>query len=557
MKIRMKKIILRILTAILSVTLLFSVIFFTSFKENDDFEIAKNLDIYYTVIRELSLHYVDESDVGKLVRTSIEAMLNSLDPYTNYIPESRIEDYRVMTTGQYGGIGVAVIQRNNEVFVVELAEGSPAQLAGIKLGDRILKISGVDISDKNEEDINRLLKGQPNSPVELMLKKAVTNEIKTVMVGRQIIHIDNVPYYGMIDDETGYIKLTGFTEEASSEVKTALLKLKEEHNAKSVVLDLRGNPGGLLIEAVRIVNLFMDKGVEVVSTKGKVEMRNHTFYAEFPATDTQIPLVVLINRGSASAAEIVSGAIQDFDRGVIIGQRSYGKGLVQETRELSYGAQMKLTIAKYYIPSGRCIQALDYSHRNEDGSVGRVPDSLVTAFKTLNGRTVYDGGGVMPDIEIEERTFSNILTALNDNFIFFDFACVFENQHATIAPADEFQFTDADFDKFIEFVVNSDFDYHTEREDKLLELIEAAKAEKYYEGSEDLFNKLSQQMTHNIENDLRKFKDEIKQILSFEIVGRYYFDKGKVEYALSNDKEVKAALEVLKNEAQYKSILGL
>src|SRR4030095_7316815 len=386
------------------------------------FEISRNMDIFATLFRELNIYYVDETKPGDLMKKGIDAMLESLDPYTNYIPESEVEDYRFMTTGQYGGIGALIGQKGDQVVITDPYEGFPAQKADLRAGDVIVEIDGKSIKGKKYDEISKILKGQPKTPVKLMLKREGEAEMLEKTIVRDEIKINSVSYSGMLDNEIGYIRLTGFTDNAGIEVKDALVELKTKHNAKSVVLDLRGNPGGLLNEAVNITNIFVDKGVEVVTTKGKVKEWDKTYKALNNPVDDQIPLVVLVNSGSASASEIVSGSIQDLDRGIIIGQRTFGKGLVQTTRPLSYNSQLKVTTAKYYIPSGRCIQEVDYSHRKEDGSLGKIPDSLRVAFKTSRGRTVYDGGGVAPDIEVKEKDYADISKTLGNKGYFFEYA---------------------------------------------------------------------------------------------------------------------------------------
>jgi len=377
--------------------------------DNDDFEIVKNLDIYYTLFRELNLIYVDETDAGKLVKTSIDQMLKSLDPYTVYIPESKLEDYKFMTTGQYGGIGALIRNSGDFTLIAEPYEDSPAMKAGLKAGDIIIEVDKKSIKGKDSDEISEVLKGQPNTPVDLLIERPGEENKFTKTLIREEIKIKSVPYFDMLNEEIGYISLSQFTMNCSNDVKEALIDLKENRNAKSIILDLRSNPGGLLMEAVKIANLFVEKDQEIVSTKGKVKQWNKTYKSTMPAYDSEIPIIVLVNSGSASASEIVSGAIQDLDRGVIVGQRTFGKGLVQATRDLSYNSKLKVTTAKYYIPSGRCIQALDYSNRNDDGSVGKIADSIITQFSTKNGRKVYDGGGIMPDIITEPKTISNII----------------------------------------------------------------------------------------------------------------------------------------------------
>ena len=386
------------------------------------FEVSKNLDIFATLFRELNIYYVDETNPGDLMKKGIDNMLESLDPYTNFIPESEIEDYRYMTTGSYGGIGALVRQMGDYVVISEPYEGFPAQKADLRAGDKILKVNDIDVKGKKTDDISKYLKGQASTSIKLLIEREGEKKPIEKIINREEIKIKSVSYSGMISKSVGYIKLTGFTENASGEVKDALLDLKKNPALKSIVFDLRGNPGGLLKEAIDIVNLFEDKGTEIVSTRGKVKDWDKIYKAVNNPVDLSVPMVVLVDRGSASASEIVSGSLQDLDRGVVIGQRSYGKGLVQQTRDLSYNAKLKVTVAKYYTPSGRCIQALDYSHRNEDGSVDKVADSLISAFKTKNGRIVYDGGGIAPDVAIEPQKYSSILGSLITKNLLFDFA---------------------------------------------------------------------------------------------------------------------------------------
>src|SRR6185312_2830472 len=398
---KIKKI--RLLLAVLA---LGTYAFFSYSFTDNYFEISKNLDIFSTVLRELDLYYVDTIRPGDLVKTGIDAMLNSLDPYTDYIPESEIEDFKFMTTGEYGGIGSLVQEDSDYIEIAEPYEDSPAAKAGLMPGDRIISIDGITTKGKNSIDIGKLLKGQPGTEVKLMVVREGSPQPMEKTVMREIIKVSNVPYYGMVSNDIGYIRLTEFTQEAGKNVRNAMAELKKNPALKGVILDLRNNPGGLLNEAINVANVFEPKGQLVVNTRGRMKEWNHTDYTSGDPIDTAIPVAVIVNSGSASASEIVTGTLQDLDRGVIIGTRTYGKGLVQQTRPLSYDAQLKFTIAKYYIPSGRCIQALDYSHRNADGSVSKVPDSLKMAFRTTHGRVVYDGGGIDPDIKMDPYKYN-------------------------------------------------------------------------------------------------------------------------------------------------------
>ena len=530
------------------------VVIISSFSFTDSyFEIAKNLDIFTTVYRELNNYYVDETDPGKLMKTAIDKMLKSLDPYTNYIPESEIEDFQFMTTGQYGGIGAVITKRKDYVFISEPYKGFPAQKAGLIAGDKILEIDGESAKGKNTEEVSKALKGQPNTDVELLIERPYMKEPFTVNFKRQKISVKSVPYFSYVDDGIGYIKLRSFTRDCSKDIKEALLDLKKQGELKGLILDLRGNPGGLLNESVSIVNLFVEKGQEVVSTKGKIQSWDKVYKATRPPLDLETPIVVLINQSSASASEIVAGAIQDLDRGIVIGKRSFGKGLVQQTKKLSYNSQLKLTVAKYYIPSGRCIQALDYSNRNEDGSVGKVPDSLMTAFKTKNGRTVYDGGGIKPDVEVEQDDISNLIVSLIQERLFFDYATYFKHSNASLDSS--FTMNDKDFNSFVNFLSDKSYDYKTETEKALEELKSTSENENYFEFIESKFLDLSNEFEINKKNDLNRNKDIIKEILSEEIVSRYYFQEGRIRTSLKYDKEVQEAIKYLAQQNLYDSIL--
>lgn len=526
-----------------------------SFTDNY-FEIAKNLDIFATLFREVNTYYVDETKPGDLVKKGIDAMLESLDPYTNYIPESEIEDYRYMTTGKYGGIGALIRKKGEYIAIAEPYEGSPAQKADLRAGDIILEVDGKSVKNKNTDDLSKLLKGSPNTQIKVLVKREGEEKPIEKVITREEIKVKNVPYYGMVNSEIGYVVLTQFTEDASRNIKDGLKELKEKNpNLKGIILDLRGNPGGLLHEAVNLSNIFVDKGTLVVSTKGKLAESQKEYKALDVCLDPSIPVAVLVNRGSASASEIVSGSLQDLDRAVVLGQRSFGKGLVQNTRPLSYNTQVKITTAKYYTPSGRCIQALDYTHRNDDGSVGHVPDSLIKEFKTKSGRSVYDGGGVRPDIQMKARTSSKIAISLEIKEMFFDYATQYRIKHATIDSPDKFRLSDAEYQEFVKWLDGKDFDYTTETEKELDELKKIATKEKYLDKVQKEFDALKSTLAHNKTEDLQLFKSEIKELLEREIVTRYYFQKGKIQHALSVDEEVKKAIEILSDKEQYNNIL--
>lgn len=528
---------------------------FVSFKQDDRlFEIARNLDIYATLFKELNAYYVDEVNPNTLIKTSIDGMLKNLDPYTVYYAEDDIEDYMTMTTGKYNGIGTMVSSLDKKHVIMMVYEDTPAQKAGLQLGDEILKIDGIDLSTLADSDPGRLLRGQTNSTVKLTIKRYGTPKPLEIPVTRDIVKVTNVPYYGMINEEVGYIDLKDFTATASREVRNAFQELKGK-GMKKLVLDVRENPGGLLNMAIEIANVFIPKGEEIVSTKGKMTEWNKTYSAYNPALDTEIPIVVLANNRSASAAEIVAGVIQDYDRGVLIGQRTYGKGLVQTTRDLSYNTKMKITTAKYYIPSGRCIQAIDYSHRNEDGSVGKVPDSLQTAFTTRAGRVVYDGGGVLPDVLTEKETYSPLAMTLGRKRLLFDYAVKYHAEHATIKPAREFTFTDAEYQDFVKWLGDKKYDYTTQVEKDLNELEASAKKEKSIATIEDQLKALKTKLSHSKDNDLQIHKDEIKALLQEEIVKHYYLEKGMKEASFNNDAEIKAALALYKDMNRYGELL--
>ncbi len=532
----------------------FAVVGFASVGDKE-FELAKNLDIYHTLFRELSIYYVDEIDAGDLVKKSIDEMLNSLDPYTVYIPESDIEDFRFMTTGQYGGIGAYIHSKGDYVEINEPIENSPASQAGIMAGDIIIEIDGKDIAKMKSDNVSELLKGEPNSKVVLTVETPFTKERRKVEIIRQKIKVKSVPYYGMVDNDIAYIRLNNFTENCSQEVKEALLDLKKNHQVNGIVFDLRGNPGGLLNEAVSVSNLFVDKGREIVSTKGKVKMWNQTYYATNEPVDTKTPLAVLVNSGSASASEIVSGVIQDLDRGIIVGTRSYGKGLVQTTRDLCFNTKLKLTTAKYYIPSGRCIQALDYSHRNEDGSVGKVPDSLITKFKTLAGRDVYDGGGVLPDVKVEPIVMSNISFSLYAKNLIFDYATLFRQRNASIADPDKFCISDSVYDDFVSFLSDKNYDYKLNSE-KLLNDLEKSIKEEISDSVNAEIQQLRSKLARSKEQDLTTNKTEISLLLQEEIVSRYYYQGGRTLAQLNSDSTLSKAILTLKNADEYKKLLS-
>lgn len=521
----------------------------------DYFEISKNLDIFYSVYKELNVGYVDGTKPGQLMKTGIDAMLSSLDPYTVYYTENDIEDYRFMTTGEYGGIGATVNDINGKIIIADPYEGFAAYKAGLRAGDQIIGVNAINVEGKKTDEIGTLLKGQAGTPVKLKVIKAGQTTPTEISLNREEIKTKAVPYSGMLPNgETGYIKLVSFTDNCSNEVREAMVALKAK-GAKNLVLDLRGNLGGLLMEAVNIVNFFTEKGHEVVFTKGKIPEWDKTYLSVNNPVDLQIPLVVLVDENSASASEIVSGALQDLDRAVIIGQRTYGKGLVQQTKDLVYNAKIKFTVAKYYIPSGRCVQALDYSNKDDEGRVEKVPDSLITAFKTKNGRIVYDGAGVMPDVKTKEEKFENILISLVSKFHIFNYATQYYLKHPQIAPVKDFQLTEAEYQDFVAYLKDKDYSYKTKSELELADLKKNAEAENYFTDIKTEYDALFNKMTSNKKDDLVKYKPSIKKFLEEEITSRYYFQKGRVEISLKNDDDLKEATVLLNDPFKMKNIL--
>lgn len=527
-----------------------------SFVEDYYFEVSKNLDIFTMVFRDINVYYVDSLQPGDLMKKGIDAMLKTLDPYTVFIPESDVEDYKMThISAEYGGIGALVHQRKGEIEISEVYEGFPAQKSDVRVGDIIISVNGNTTAGRKVDAITDFMKGQKGTSVKLVIRReGVAQPIEKTIV-RDEIKFKNVPYYGMINETTGFIKLTQFLENSAEEVKQALIELKKNPQMKSVILDLRGNGGGLLKEAVDIVNIFVDKNQKIVSQKGKIREMNVDYFASKTAVDTEIPVAVLVDKGSASASEIVTGALQELDRGVIIGQRSFGKGLVQQTYNLSYNTLLKVTIAKYYTPSGRCIQALDYTHRNSDGSVYKVPDSLITEFKTRNGRSVYDGSGIFPDLYTDADYYSNLAMSLFSNYLLFDYANKYYRDHQAIPLAKDFRMSDAEYNEFINFLQGKEYSYTDPSEKKLKELKQAAEKEKHYNAIQKEFASLEKRMMENKGQDLNSHREEIREILEGEIAARYYFQKGRLETGFKYDSEVKMADSILTNQSIYASIL--
>ena len=530
-------------------------ILFTGFDDNKDFETTKNLDIYFNLFKNLNTLYVDKIDPAKMIQTSIDEMLKSLDPYTVYIPESKMEDFKFMTTGEYGGLGASIKDYNGSMIITDVYENYPAQKAGIVPGDIIISIDGKNVEGKTTDQISELLKGQSGTTITMSLRKPTTKTIVEKKITREQIKIESVPYYTMVDKEIGYMILSSFTENSGEDVKKAFIALKAK-GAKSIIFDLRDNPGGLLMESIKICNFFIPKGKEIVSTRGKYATNNAVYTTNEQPIDSIIPIAILVSSGSASASEIVSGSMQDLDRAVIIGERTYGKGLVQTTCDLTYNTKLKVTTAKYYIPSGRCIQALDYSHRNADGSVGKVPDSLRTEFKTKRGRSVYDGGGIFPDLEVKEEDFGTIVEGLMEKNIIFDFVTKFQSEHKSIDSAETFTLSDAAYNDFVTYAKAKQFEFQTETDMQIKILEDNAKAESYLSSVKDEIDALKKKIANEKKNDFTKYKEQIKRVLGSEIASRYYYQKGRIRFNIGHSKDLKDAIAILKDKQRYNAILS-
>ncbi|MBC6401503.1 MAG: S41 family peptidase [Ekhidna sp.] len=521
------------------------------------FEILKNLDIFATLFKEVNTYYVDEINPTTLMTSGINEMLETLDPYTNYIAADRIESYRIMTTGEYSGIG-AVVERIDGVSTVIMPyEGFAAFEAGLRAGDEVHAINGVSLKRKTSEEVRYLMKGQSNSEITLTIKRYGIDEMFDVKVKREKIAVDSVPYAGMVTDSIGYVRLTSFTQNVGRSIGIKVLDLLEQ-GATGIILDLRGNPGGLLSEAVNVSNVFLEKGRKIVTQKGKVRANDWTYNTLNDPVDPDIPVVVLTDSNSASASEIVSGVMQDYDRGVLVGRKTFGKGLVQIERPLSYDAVAKITTAKYYTPTGRCIQAIDYANRNEDGSVGKIPDSLKNEFYTLNSRLVYDGGGIDPDVEVVAKSYAPVTSSLIRNNLIFHFATkyFYTKQHVNPVSPDQVRLSDAEYDEFIDWLSEKEFSYETKIERRLEDLIKTAKMEKRYTDLKSALDELTKASGHNIGKDLITFKEEILMLLEQEIAGRYFFEKGIIESAFGKDDDIQTAIQILSDPARYNAILN-
>lgn len=513
------------------------------------FEIAKNIELFANVYKEINTFYVDELDPAQTMRIGIDAMLKSLDPFTNYISESEIEGYRFVTEGKFNGIGATIQKIRDFPVITETTENCTAFKAGLKAGDVILSVDGKSAKDKDSEEIYDFMKGAPGSEMELYIKRPGESKDIKIKVKRDEVEVSNVPYQGMLRDDIGYVTLTTFTSNAAANVSKAVSDLKAKNpNLKGIIFDLRGNGGGLLNEAVDIVNIFVPKGELVVSTKSKVADWDRNYKTSGIPVDEKLPVAILVDKGSASASEIVSGALQDMDRAVILGQRSYGKGLVQNVKDLSYNAKVKITTAKYYVPSGRCIQGVTY----KDGVAVEIPDSLRTAFKTKNGRRVLDGGGILPDIYIDAESKSAVVRSLRDQFYIFDYVTEFTLKNPKIGEIKDFHFTD--FEGFLQYLEKRKFEGETESDKEIKSLIAKSKKEKY--NLSDEIKALETKLSTAKKAEIRQYKQDIVDLIEKEISSRYYFDKGKIQMGLRNDKEIAEAIALLKDMPRYNKILA-
>ena len=521
------------------------------------FKISKNLTIFNSVLRELDMFYVDTLSYNKMMKTTIDNMLEKLDPYTVYLPEEETEDLTFMTTGEYAGIGALIMKKDKLICISEPYEGMPAQRNGVRAGDVIIEVDGEEVENLSVSEVSALLKGTPNTMIKLKLKRLGEKKLIEKEFLREKIQVNPVSYSAKVADKVGYVMLNEFTDRAALELKNAVSELVKQDKIESLVLDIRNNGGGLIDEAVKIVGFFVPKGTDVVTTKGKNKESDRTYKTPVEPVFPQLKLVLLANRSSASASEIVAGSIQDLDRGVIVGERTFGKGLVQNIRPLNYGGHLKVTTAKYYIPSGRCIQALDYSHRNEDGSVGHIPDSLTSEFKTHNGRIVRDGGGIVPDTITKDDRKINIAYHIFAQNLYFDFATLYVLQHPTIAAPSDFVLSDADFKAFMDYLVEKKFTYTTQTEKSYNALLEMAQYEGLDKQAKAEFTALKTKLMPDITKNIADNKTEVTELLSLEIIKRYYYQKGEIQFSLRTDKDLKVALNLLKPEGKYLKTLNI
>lgn len=542
---------------LLLVLLVFTAFTASAQTKKNNFEISKSIDIYNNVLRQLNMYYVDEINPSELNENAINAMLNGLDPYTVLIPESQIEDVKLMTTGEYGGIGAIIQFFEGKTQISEPYEGFPAAKAGLIPGDIFLEINGIDVQGKNTSEVSEMLKGSPGTTLKLKMQRLGEKEPIIKELKREKIKIDNIPYSTVFDNGIGYAVLSQFTKDCAKELKAVIVDMKKKHELKGFILDLRGNGGGLLNEAVDIVNMFVPKNKLVVYQKGKVKEHNYNHYTQHEPLDLDIPLVILVNEGSASASEIVSGSIQDFDRGVIVGQRTFGKGLVQNIFPMSYNTQIKVTVAHYYLPSNRCIQEIDYSKKNKDNAVDSLAksDTLGKPFHTANGRVVYEGHGILPDVKVEPTMASTITTYLYAKNLFFKYANKFYSEHKSIKSAENFKITDDIYNDFMQYVENEGFTFTSKSETDIKELEKIAKLEGYLDEIQPLLDQAVAKIEEEKAKDLLNNREEIEQLLKYEIVSRYYYQKGRIIASLADDPELKRGIEIILNQEEYNDIL--
>jgi len=524
--------------------------------EQRTFRISKNMTIFNSVLRELDLFYVDTLNYDKMVKTSIDNMLEKLDPYTVYLPEEETDDLTFMTTGEYAGIGAMIMKSGSDVCVSEPYEGMPAQRNGIRAGDVLQEIDGKKVTGKTVNEVSLMLKGTPGTQIKIKLKRPGEKNIIEKSFIREKIQINPVKYYAVISDKVGYVMLSEFTDRAAIELKAVVNEMVHKNQIESLVLDIRNNGGGLIDEAIKIVGYFVPKGTEVVTTKGKNKEAYRTYKTPTEPIFQQMKLLILTNRSSASASEIVAGSVQDLDRGIIIGERTFGKGLVQNIRPIGFGGNLKVTTAKYYIPSGRCIQAIDYSHRNDDGSVGHIPDSLTSEFKTRNGRVVRDGGGIIPDTMTKDDRKLNIAYYIFAQNLYFEFVTQYVLKHPIIASPIDFKLSDDDYKAFTDYLISKKFTYTTQTEKYYKELLEIAQYEGLDVRAKDEFTALKAKLMPEVSKSLEENKADITELLSLEIIKRYYYQKGEIKYSLRTDKDLKVALDLLKPKGRYDLILS-
>ncbi|MDR1551982.1 MAG: S41 family peptidase [Prevotellaceae bacterium] len=546
----------KLINIIISTAIVLLCACFIASSSSDNFKIVKNLDIFFSVFRELNLLYVDDIDADKIVKSGIDGMLNELDPYTTFLPEEDSEEFDLATTGEYSGIGAIVGIQNSYIQIAETYKDFPADKAGLVSGDLILSIDNISLYEKTTTEASNLLKGEQGTTVNLQIVKLKTSDTVNVKLTREKIHISGIAHAGIMHNNIGYIALSSFTQSCQKDFKNVLRELEATKQMKSLIIDLRGNTGGWLEGAIDIAGMFVKKGTEIVHSRGRIKDFDYSYKTKEEPLELNIPIVVLVNGGSASSSEIVAGALQDLDRAVIVGTRTFGKGLVQTVRPVGYNSRIKLTTAKYYIPSGRCIQAHNFSERNEDGSVATIPDSLKKEFNTVHGRKVYDGGGIMPDIEVKTDEFSDIAISLVLRNLIAEFAIKYFAKHENIAEPENFKITDADYFDFIEFLSDKEYDYQTKVENLAEKLSEEIKNGKYNDNIKSQIDALKNQITHDKIKDLQTYKHEISQLIEEEIAGKYFYQQGRIRKILTDDRQLDAAIDILLNPNKYSEILN-